>query len=90
MAFVAADSMANAERILRRIRSRARSLARAPLRGRVVPELLSFGMRAWRELVVSPYRLIYRVEAHAVLVLAVFDGRRDLEDILLERLLRSS
>jgi plasmid stabilization system protein ParE len=38
--------------------------------------------------VVRPYRLIYRVERDTVTVLAVFDGRRDLEDVLLDRLLR--
>jgi hypothetical protein len=39
--------------------------------------------------VIRPYRLVYRVEADTVTVLALFDGRRDLEDVLLERLLRS-
>jgi toxin ParE1/3/4 len=46
-------------------------------------------MRTWRELVVRPYRLVYRVGSDAVVVLAVFDGRRDLEDVLLDRLVRS-
>jgi len=46
-------------------------------------------MRTWRELVVKPYRLVYRIEGDTVTVLAVFDGRRDLEDLLLERLLRT-
>jgi toxin ParE1/3/4 len=47
-------------------------------------------MRSWRELVVKPYRILYRVSSDTVTVLAVFDGRRDLEDLLLERLLRTS
>ena len=46
-------------------------------------------MRTWRELVIRPYRLVYRIEGDTVIVLAVFDARRDLEDLLLERLLRS-
>jgi hypothetical protein len=33
---------------------------------------------------------VYRIEADTVTVLAVVDGRRDLEDLLLERLLRTS
>ena len=45
-------------------------------------------MRTWREPIVRPYRLVYRIEGDTVTELAVFDGRRDLEDILLERLLR--
>jgi len=37
---------------------------------------------------VAPYRLVYRVASRDVFVLALVDGRRDLEDILFERLLR--
>jgi toxin ParE1/3/4 len=86
--FIASDTPLTAERLLRKLRRGAQSLTRSPLRGRIVPELLHFGMRRWRELIVRPYRLVYRVAGRTVVVLAVFDGRRDLEDILLERLVR--
>jgi toxin ParE1/3/4 len=86
--FVASDSPFVAEQLLAKIRRKARSLGTSPLRGRIVPELLRLGMRRWRELVIRPYRLIYRVSRHAIVVLAVFDGRRDLEEVLLERLVR--
>jgi plasmid stabilization system protein ParE len=86
--FVALDSGIDAERLLVRIESRAASLESSPGRGRVVPELWRFGMRSWRELLVRPYRLVYRIEGDTVNVLAVFDGRRDVEDVLLERLVR--
>ena len=88
--FLALDSRRGAERALGRIERRAASLESSPARGRVVPELARFQMRTWRELVVKPYRLVYRIEGDTVLVLALFDARRDLEDLLLERLLRSS
>jgi toxin ParE1/3/4 len=87
-AFLAVDSPDEAERLLGRIEQRASTLESSPRRGRVVPELAGFGLRNWRELVVRPYRLVYRIEGDIVTVLAVFDGRRDLEDLLLERLLR--
>jgi plasmid stabilization system protein ParE len=87
--FVAIDSPANAERLLRRIEARASALESVPERGRVVPELARFGMRTWREIVVRPYRIAYRIEGDTVTVLAAFDGRRDLGDILLERLIRT-
>ena len=89
VSYVAQDSEGNASRVLKRIEARAASLESSPSRGRVVPELAHFGMRTWRELVVRPYRLVYRIEGATVTVLAVFDGRRDLEDVLLERLLRT-
>ena len=47
-----------------------------------------FGIRNWRELIVKPYRIIYRIDEDTVNVLAVLDGRRDLQDLLLERLIR--
>jgi len=89
VSYVAVDSGANASRVLARIETRAAALEASPSRGRVVPELAHFGMRTWRELLVRPYRLIYRIEGDTVTVLSVFDGRRDLEDVLLERLLRT-
>ncbi len=89
LAFIAVDSAPDAERVLRRIERRAEALESSPGRGRVVPELARFGMRTWRELLVRPYRMIYRIEGDTVTVLAVFDGRRDLEDLLLERLTRT-
>jgi toxin ParE1/3/4 len=88
IAFVARESPDAAERLLRTLQARAASLTASPRRGRIVPELLRFGMKTWRELVVPPYRLIYRVADTSVIVLAAFDGRRDVEDLLLERLLR--
>ncbi|MHC4342598.1 MAG: type II toxin-antitoxin system RelE/ParE family toxin [Planctomycetota bacterium] len=89
VAFLALDSEPVAEALLRRIEKRAAMLESNPTRGRVVPELARFQMRTWRELVIKPYRLVYRMEGDTVIVLAVFDARRDLEDLLLERLLRS-
>lgn len=88
VAFVAIESADDAERLLERIEKQAATLESVPARGRVAPELARFGMRSWRELVVRPYRVVYRIEGDTVTVLAVFDGRRDLEDVLLDRLLR--
>jgi len=89
VAFLALESQQGAERVVRRVEDRAATLEASPARGRVVPELARFQMRTWRELVIRPYRLVYRIEGDMVIVLAVFDARRDLEDLLLERLLRS-
>jgi len=88
VAFIAADSPINARRLLQRLRDKASALDVAPERGRIVPELGKFGIRAFREIIVRPYRLVYRLAEGRVSVVAVFDGRRDLEDVLLERLVR--
>ena len=86
VSFVARDAPLDAERL----EARASSLMAHPGRGRLVSELLRFGVRAWRELVVRPHRLVYRIAGRTVVVLAVFDARRDLEEILLERLIRGT
>ncbi len=77
-----------AGRILDTLEAKARTLETLATRGRVVPELQRIQVREYRELLMRPYRLVYRVESVCVVVLGVFDGRRNLEDILLDRLLR--
>lgn len=72
---------------LDRIEARARSLARLADRGRVVPELARLHIQQYRELVVPPHRIIYRIRDSGLLVLAVIDSRRSLEDALLDRLI---
>jgi toxin ParE1/3/4 len=77
-----------AEELVDEILERAESLSTSPLRGRWVPELRWVGDRTWRELQHRPWRIIYRVTpGYVVQIHAVLDGRRNLEDILLERLL---
>ena len=71
---------------LETLQRKASTLRAAPHRGRLVPELQRLQMREYRGLIIAPYRLIYRISGHLVLVLGVFDSRRNLEDILLERL----
>jgi addiction module RelE/StbE family toxin len=74
--------------ILNRLEGRAKSLATLSDRGRIVPELARLHIQEYRELVVPPYRILYRVRGPSVLVLALLDARRSLEDILLDRLVR--
>ena len=70
---IAADRPLTAERVVGRLRSATRALARQPLRGRKVPE---FDNSAIRERLVSPYRIIYTVQANDIFILAVYHGRR--------------
>ena len=88
VAHIALDSKDRARDILSRLRASAGTLREMPRRGRVVPELASFGVTTWRELIVSPYRIIFRLAEPQVEIRAVVDGRRDLQDVLLERLIR--
>ena len=79
-----------AERILDRIISRGESLEVLPERGRTPTELRGIGDQTWREVQERPWRIIYRIVGrNRVEIHGVFDGRRSLEDILLERLLHA-
>jgi addiction module RelE/StbE family toxin len=84
---VSKDRPVAALRLLDLIEEKASSLSSLPLRGRLPPELGRFEVRHYRELVIPPYRLIYRLLGDSVFILGVFDGRRNLEDLLLKRLL---
>lgn len=84
--FLLSRSVPAAESTWLKLRTSAVRLASITERGRVVPELAKAGVRTYRELIVLRcYRLVYRASARSVLVVGVFDGRRDLADILIER-----
>lgn len=72
------------------IRDKAADLVICPERGRIVPELLTHGIGHYRELIVPPWRIIYRFSGAIVHVLAVIDSRRNVEDVLLDRLIRTN
>jgi len=86
--FIARDDTEAASRILQRIRKAASGLGTIPRRGRIVPELEEFSLRIYREILSPPWRIIYRISGYDVFVMAVIDSRRNVEDILLERLIR--
>ncbi len=69
------------------IKEKAIELERFAEHGRIVPELQSQGVFHCRELIVTHWRLIYKIIGNTVFVLAVLDARRNLEDLLLQRLL---
>lgn len=78
-----------AEQILERIVSRGASLETMPRRGKTPKELRAIGDQTWLEVQEPPWRIIYRVSGSTVEIHGVLDGRRSLEDLLLERLLHS-
>ena len=84
--YIAADSPRNALEILHRIKAQAAGLQALPERGRVVPELQDQGIVQYRELIIPPWRLIYRISTREIYVLSVIDSRQNVEDILLKRM----
>jgi addiction module RelE/StbE family toxin len=88
--FIEQENPGAASTVLERLEQAAQRLETMPRRGRVVPELARFDIRLYRELIVRPWRILYRMGADRVFVVAVLDGRRDLESLLLARLLRGT
>ena len=86
--YIAMDSPPNALKVYKRIRTRADTLKAFPERGHGVPELVELGITNYSELAIPPFRLVYRIDDKTVFVQAIFDGRRDLQQILSDRLLR--
>ncbi len=83
--YIANDSDINARRIYPDIKNKSDNLRLMPLQGRIVPELRYFGILIYREIMIPPWRIIYKIEENKVWVLAVIDGRRNIEDILVNR-----
>ncbi len=78
---------ASADRLLDRLMTVVQNLEQSPELGSHPKELIALGIKAYRQVLFKPLRLIYRVEGGAVYVVLVVDGRRDLQSVLAERLL---
>jgi toxin ParE1/3/4 len=78
MAFIARDRPETAKAWLELMLDAGSSLAGLPDRGRVVPEASRDDVR---ELIISPYRLIYRRDRDVVTVTMVVHERRDLSAV---------
>ena len=87
--YLLAEGSARAEQTVERIIARGESLDTLPERGRTPPELRAINDRIWKEVQEPPWRLLYRISGRTVEIHGVLDGRRGLEDILMERLLQS-
>ena len=82
------DTLESAERLLDGIVQAVFSLTQMPQRGHYPPELDRIGNRDFREIHFKPYRIIYSIRENEVIVLCVLDGRRDMQTLLQQRLLR--
>lgn len=62
-------------------------LSQHPERGSYPKELVSVGIREYRQVSFKPYRVIYRVADRRVIIYLIADGRRDMQSVLARRLL---
>ena len=84
--YISIDSPSNALKVLTKIKKKASALYRLPERGRIVPELKEFNILQYHEIIIDPWRVIYKVAEKKVFVMSVVDSRRNIEYVLLDRL----
>jgi addiction module RelE/StbE family toxin len=88
VAYIKKDTPSIANDVYQKIRKKAQSSNFFPLKGRVLPELQKEGITLYREVIATPWRIIYKVGNDTVYIIAVLDSRQNVEDLLLQKLLR--
>ena len=73
--------------LYKRIKNRILELDNLPNKGRIVPELDKNGIHEFRELIEGNYRIVYSIHEMRVHILAVVDSRRNLDDILINKVI---
>ena len=62
------------------------SLSQMPERGHVPPELARADNYEYRQIIVNPYRIIYQVVESSVFIFGIIHGRRNVDEVLRQRL----
>jgi toxin ParE1/3/4 len=82
------DSIDKADSLLDALERLCAGLMEFPERGNRPKELEPLGIPEFHEAHYKPYRVIYRIMGKAVIIYCVVDGRRDMQTLLQQRLLR--
>ncbi len=88
VSFIALSNKNTAKLILDKLRSKINTLSLFPEKGRITPEFEKNNIFTYRELIVAPWRIIYKIENGHITIVAILDGRRNLDELLLKRILR--
>jgi toxin ParE1/3/4 len=80
------DSPEKADYVLDRLYETAESVAALPHRGTRVKELPPGTEVEYRQIFFKPYRVVYEIMNHEVVIHLIADGRRNLRTLLLRRL----
>lgn len=86
--YIANNSVEIALEKFNKIKDSTNQLDDFPEQGRIIPELKNENIMKYREIIISPWRIMYKIEDKKIYIMAVLDGRRNIEDILMKRQLR--
>lgn len=82
------DSEDKAKHLLNKIEEACLSLNKFLNKGHIPPELKHLGIYTYKEIHYKPYRIIYEITESIVYIHCILDGRRSLQELLENRLLR--
>ena len=82
------DSVEKAEKLYSKLYEKCIALHEYPHRGHIPSELSLIGIDDFLEITYKPYRIIYQIIQNAAFIHCILDGRRDMQKILQERLMR--
>jgi plasmid stabilization system protein ParE len=85
--YIAQTNVIYAVKVLDKIELAVKNLDVSPKRGRIVPELERYGYVVYREIIVDYWRIVYKIEHDIVYIMVIIDGRRNVEDIILKKII---
>ena len=83
------DNYESANDLIDKLEETFIKLEKFPKRGHIPEELKGTGIKRYLEIHYKPYRILYEIDNEVIYVHGVIDGRRNVKEILYERLLRS-
>jgi len=72
--------------IMEKIIARINTPDHFPNRGSYVPELLARNIKEYRQITEEPWKIYYKIDENIVNVMAIIDSRRNLKDVLINKL----
>ena len=82
------DSIESANKLLDALEDTCFTLEKYPERGHIPPELRQTGISNYLEIHYKPYRIIYEIDDKIIYIHSILDGRRNVQEILNNRILR--
>ena len=85
--YISKTNLTYSIKVMDKIYEQVNKLNINPERCRIVPELEKYGYLSYRQLIVDYWKIIFKIEGNIVYIMVVIDGRRNLEDIILKKIL---
>ncbi len=82
------DCLETANKLLDKLEKTCIKLEKYPKRGHIPEELRTTGIKKYLEIHFKPYRIIYEIDNDLIYIHSVLDGRRNIQEILKERILK--